>query len=85
MKKRFEDWLTRNPLRVYREAHDVTRMELATACGLSIYTLQVMEHGSGPQGPTPDTVAKLAGVIPGFRKAWGEWFDSRPSASRSAG
>ena len=74
-----EEWIRRNPLRVWRLADKfkVTQGEVATLMGVSEQSVRNWEHGA--MGVTDANLSKLQEVteVPAFIKKWKAWEGER--------
>lgn len=60
-KTRLYEWQSRNPIRIWREAHAINRLEFAAMLGVSNGSLDNWERGIG--FPSPQNLILLSGVM----------------------
>jgi DNA-binding transcriptional regulator YiaG len=74
---RQQAWKESGPIRQWRAANKVTLAGMASALGVTQFTVQMWENGN--HKPGEDNAAQLAQLIPDFASKWDAWMQERPS------
>lgn len=77
-KSKRDEWVERNPLRMWRKANKITLMKLAPQIECSILAVQLWESGSNR--PNPKNMDKLIRIMrdPTLPQRWTAWAQSCP-------
>ena len=69
-------WAAVNPLRRWREEHELSRLSLASTVGVSLVTIQAWE--SGATRPNASHMEALERLSKSLKQEWSDWETSRP-------
>ena len=68
-----EEWIKKNPLRVFRKRNKLSLGKAAGLIGVQINTIQSWEFGAAT--PNRENLQRLEKLIPGAREMWEAWFN----------
>lgn len=82
MRGEINEWVERNPLRIWRKHNNMSHQDTAMQLGVSWLSVSFWEKGATkPNADNMPLISYLIGVN-NLKELWAEWYESRPKPIR---